>query len=161
MNCCKLYIKLYKLIFILRRVFSQSDGQVLLQVGYFITSSPEPLPNWKYKVEVNNKKPNWNSSARTKVQQLVKISTSSPTCSNTFVCVQRSCLCDESRSLDGRSRATFTIKPVVCCVALRSKVMNDATGASVSAERTVKRLWGPDNCYLCKKKRCTWLFQRS
>ena len=46
-----------------------ANGQVLLQVGYFITSSLEPLPNWKYKVEVNNKKPNWYSSAETKVQR--------------------------------------------------------------------------------------------
>jgi len=37
-----------------------------------------------------------------------------PACSNTNVCVQRSCLCDESRPLDGRSGATFTIKPVEC-----------------------------------------------
>ena len=72
-----------------------------------------------------------------------------------IVCVQRSCLCDESRSLDGRSGATFTIKPVVCCVALRSWVVNDATGVSVRAERIVKRLRGLDNCYRCKKKRCT------
>ena len=56
------------------------------------------------------------------------------------VCVQVSCLCDESGSLDGRSGATFTIKPVVCCVALRSRVVNDTTGASVRAERIVKRL---------------------
>src|SRR3990170_5560883 len=74
---------------------------------------------------------------------------------NAFVCVQRSCLCDESRSFDGRSGATFTIKPVACCVALRSKVVNDTTGASVRAERIVKRLRGLDNCYRCKKKRCT------
>ena len=95
-------MKLYRLFLSRKKVFSQSDGQVLLQVGYFITSSP--------------------------------------TCSNTNVCVQRSCLCDESRSLDGRSRATFTIKPVVCCVVLRSKVVNDTTGESVRAERIVKRL---------------------
>ncbi len=57
-----------------------------------------------------------------------------------LVCVQESCLCDESRSLDGRSGATFTIKPVVCCVALRGKVVNDATGVFVRAERIVKRL---------------------
>ena len=56
------------------------------------------------------------------------------------VCVQVSCLCDESRSLDGRSGATFTIKPVACCVALRGEVVNDATGVSVRAERIVKRL---------------------
>ena len=73
--------------------------------------------------------------------------TSRPACSKPFVCVQRSCLCDESRSLDGRSGAIFTIKPVACCVALRSKVVNDATGASVRAERIVKRLRGLDNCY--------------
>ena len=65
---------------------------------------------------------------------------SSPTCGNTLVCVQRSCLCDESRSLDGRRGATFTIKPVACCVALRGNVVNDAIGGSVRAERTVKRL---------------------
>ena len=66
--------------------------------------------------------------------------TSSPTIDNTLVCVQVSCLCDESRSLDGRRGATFTIKPVVCCVALRGSVVNDATGESVRAERRVKRL---------------------
>ena len=64
----------------------------------------------------------------------------SPTFAKPRVCVQRSCLCDESRSLDGRSRATFTIKPVACCVALRSRVVNDATGASVRADRIEKRL---------------------
>ena len=63
-----------------------------------------------------------------------------PHFANAFVCVQRSCLCDESRPLDGRSGATFTIKPVVCCVVLRNGVVNDITGASVRAERTVKRL---------------------
>ena len=68
--------------------------------------------------------------------------------------------CDESRSLDGRSGATFTIKPVVCCAVLRSRVVNDTTGASVRADRIEKRLWGLDNCYRCRKKRCTWLFQR-
>ena len=49
--------------------FISHNEQVLLQVGYFITSSPEPLPNWKYKFEVNNKKPNRYSSAGTKVQR--------------------------------------------------------------------------------------------
>jgi len=44
-------------------------GQVLLQVGYFITSSPELLPNKKYNVEVNNKKPKRYSSAVAKVQR--------------------------------------------------------------------------------------------
>ena len=71
-----------------------------------------------------------------------------PACSNTKVCVQRSCLCDGSRPLGGRSGATFTIKPVVCCVALRSRVVDTfatlsagcTTGASVRVERTVKRL---------------------
>ena len=57
-----------------------------------------------------------------------------------FVCVQVSCLCDESRSLDGRRGATFTIKPVARCVVLRDKVVNDATGGSVRAECIVKRL---------------------
>jgi hypothetical protein len=46
-------------------------------------------------------------------------------CAISFVCVQVSCLCDESRSLDGRRGATFTIKPVVCCAALRGSVVND------------------------------------
>ena len=78
------------------------------------------------------------TEADSELQQ--KIITSCPACSNTFVCVQVSCLCDESRSLDGRSRATFTIKLVVCCVALMGKVVNDATGVSVRAERIVKRL---------------------
>ena len=31
MNCCKLYVKLYRLIFMGWRVFSQSDEQGLLQ----------------------------------------------------------------------------------------------------------------------------------
>jgi len=66
--------------------------------------------------------------------------TVSPAIANTFVCVQRSCLCDESRSLDGRSGATLTMKPVVCCVVLTNKVVNDTAGASVRAERTVKQL---------------------
>jgi NAD(P)-dependent dehydrogenase (short-subunit alcohol dehydrogenase family) len=57
-----------------------------------------------------------------------------------YVCVQVSCHCDESRSLDGRRGATFTIKPVACCVVLRGNVVNDATGGSVRAERIVKRL---------------------
>ena len=68
------------------------------------------------------------------------VSMSSPTIGNTNVCVQRSCLCDESRSFDGRRRATFTIKPVACCVALRSRVVNDAAGESVRADRIEKRL---------------------
>ncbi len=51
------------------RTTMAANGQVLLQVGYFIKSSPEPLPNWKYKVEVNNKKSDRYSSARTKVQR--------------------------------------------------------------------------------------------
>jgi len=53
----------------LESVKAAANGQVLLQVGYFITSSPEPLPNRKYEVEVNNKKLNRYSSARTKVQR--------------------------------------------------------------------------------------------
>jgi hypothetical protein len=61
-------------------------------------------------------------------------------CGKPLVCVQLIWLCDESRSLDGRRGATFTIKPVVCCVALRSRVVNDTTGASVRADRTEKRL---------------------
>ena len=65
---------------------------------------------------------------------------SSQPIANAIVCLQVSCHCDESRSLDGRRGATFTIKPVACCVALRGKVVNDATGASVRAERIVKRL---------------------
>jgi len=40
----------------------------------------------------------------------------------------------------GEEGATFTIKPVACCVALRSRVVNDAAGESVRAERIVKRL---------------------
>ena len=39
---------------------------------------------------------------------------------NTFVCVQRSCLCDESRSLDGRSGATF-IRQLADCMLRCSK----------------------------------------
>jgi hypothetical protein len=35
-----------------------ANEQVLLQVGYFITSGPELLPNLKYEVEVNDKKLN-------------------------------------------------------------------------------------------------------
>ena len=33
MNCCKLYVKLYRLIFMRKIVFSQSDEQVLPMVG--------------------------------------------------------------------------------------------------------------------------------
>jgi len=64
----------------------------------------------------------------------------SPAIAKPFVCVQRSCQCDESRSLDGRRGATFTIKPVACCVPISWEVVNDATGESVRVERTVKRL---------------------
>jgi hypothetical protein len=71
---------------------------------------------------------------------LMKITTSCPNNAKPHVCVQLIWLCDESRSLDGRRGATFTIKPVVCCVALRSRVVNDTTGASVRADRTEKRL---------------------
>jgi len=76
------------------------------------------------------------------------------------VCVQWSRLCDESRSFGGRRWAPLTIKPVACCVVLRNEVVNDATGVSVRADRIEKRLCGLDNCYRCKKKRCTWLFER-
>ncbi len=80
--------------------------------------------------------------ARTNAGMLLMLiaTTSSRTCTKAIVCVQRSCLCDESRSLDGRSRATFTIKPVACCAVLRSRVVNDVTGASVRADRIEKRL---------------------
>ena len=64
----------------------------------------------------------------------------SPTCTKPNVCVQRSCLCDESWPLGGRSGATFTIKVVACCVLISWEVVNDAAGVSVRAERTVKRL---------------------
>jgi hypothetical protein len=46
-----------------------ANEQVLLQVGYFLKSSPEPLPNWKIEVEVNYKKPNRHSSVGTRVQR--------------------------------------------------------------------------------------------
>ena len=50
--------KVVRLVVVVSSFRLAGNGQVLLQVGYFITSSPEPLPNLKYKVEVNNKKPN-------------------------------------------------------------------------------------------------------
>ena len=46
-----------------------TNGQVLLPVGYFITSSPELLPKLEYKIEVNSKKPDKYLSAGTKVQR--------------------------------------------------------------------------------------------
>jgi hypothetical protein len=72
--------------------------------------------------------------------KMLMVIPSSPFFAKPLVCVQLIWLCDESRSLDGRRGATFTIKPVVCCVALRSRVVNDTTGASVRADRTEKRL---------------------
>jgi len=103
---------------------------------------PEPLPIEKTNVQDNLQRLNDVCPARTTAAMLLKmkITMSCPNIGKPHVCVQRSCLCDESRSLDGRSGAAFTIKPVVCCVALRSRVVNDTTGASVRAERTVKRL---------------------
>jgi hypothetical protein len=82
-----------------------------------------------------------------KEQKVENIFVAPPYCQTECVC-PGSCLCDESRSLGGRSGATFTIKPVVCCVALRGRVVNTfatlsagcTTGASVRAERIVKRL---------------------
>ncbi len=89
-----------------------------------------------------NKKLSKEKSARTTDDSSTKDEEMhvSPAIAKPIVCVQVSCLCDESRSLDGRSRATFTIKPVVCCVALRGKVVNDATGESVRVDSTEKRL---------------------
>jgi len=45
---------LYQPIFKRKIVFSQSDEPVLLQVGYFIMSSPELLLNIDLKIEDNN-----------------------------------------------------------------------------------------------------------
>ena len=133
-----------------------------------IMSSLEPKLIEKQKMKIITKAqfimPSWNCCWYWFVADCYSVS---QPIAKPAVCVQRSCLGDESRSLDGRSGATFTIKPVVCCVALRSRVVNTfgklsagcATGASVRAERTVKRLWGLDNCYGCKKERCTWLIR--
>ena len=54
MNCYKLYMKLYKLIFMSRRVFSQSDEQVLPMVGNFIFVRPELLPSFLIKLNIKN-----------------------------------------------------------------------------------------------------------
>ena len=80
--------------------------------------------------------------ARTNAAMLLLMiaTTSSHTCTKPHVCVQRSCLCDESWPLGGRSGATFTIKVVACCVLISWEVVNDAAGVSVRAERTVKLL---------------------
>jgi len=82
--------------------------------------------NKDIKVEDNKQKTKDACPAETEADSelMPKITTSRPACSNTFVCVQRSCLCDESRALGGRSGATFTIKPVVCCVDQRSRLVN-------------------------------------
>ena len=58
MNRYKLYMKLYRLIFIWGRVFSQSDGQGLLQGWNSLLVRPEPLPIKDIKVQVNKQKPN-------------------------------------------------------------------------------------------------------
>lgn len=63
-----------------------------------------------------------------------------PAFCETLVCVLVSCLCDEIRSYGGRSGATFTIKTVVCGVALKGGLVNDTTGASERADRIEKRL---------------------
>ena len=45
MNRCKLKMKLYRLIFIWGRVFSQSDGQGLALLGDLKNVRPELKPN--------------------------------------------------------------------------------------------------------------------
>ena len=45
MNRCKLYMKLYRLFFIRKRVFSQSDGQGLALLGDLENVRPELKPN--------------------------------------------------------------------------------------------------------------------
>ena len=108
---------------------------------YLKIVQPEPKPNRITNDEDNHKssivkvKPGLLLIAKKKL----RIYSSPRHIAKPNVCVQRSCLCDESRSLDGRSRATFTIKPVVCCVALRGKVVNDATGTSVRADPPRRR----------------------
>ena len=144
------------------RVFAKAGNSLIVQPG---TNAHLKICCWSYLLKLNIE--HWTSSPnRCWCLHLADVTLSSPAFANTFVCVQQSCLCDESRSLDGRSGATFTIKPVACCVPISWEVVNDAAGASVRAERIVKRLWGLDNCYRCKKKRCTtcpdfsgWLFQ--
>ena len=63
------------------------NGQVLLQVGYFITSSPEPLPYRNIKMKLTTKKPNWNLSAPTKVQpcKQLKLKLPASLCNNTNI----------------------------------------------------------------------------
>ena len=61
-------VKILFFIMVLSCLIS-TNGQVLLQVGYFITSSPELLPKLEYKIEVNSKKPDKYSSAGIKVQR--------------------------------------------------------------------------------------------
>ena len=41
------------------------NEQGFAMLGYLKNVRPEPKPNWKTDDENNNKKPNWNSSART------------------------------------------------------------------------------------------------
>jgi hypothetical protein len=56
MSFCYPYMKLYQPIFKRKIVFSQSDGQVLLQVGYFTTSSRHrcPIENIKLKLKTKS-----------------------------------------------------------------------------------------------------------
>ena len=61
-------VKKNKVIFKKFLVFSQSDVQGLALLGDLKNVRPELKPNWKTEVEDNNKKPNWNSSARTKAK---------------------------------------------------------------------------------------------
>ena len=126
------------------RVFIKlaTNGQGLLQGWNSLLVRPEPLLIKDIKVQVNKQKPKIECPAQMKhnSDKMTIAPMSSQPCSKPNVCVQSSWLCDESRSLDGRRGATFTIKPVACCVILRNEVVNDATGASVRADRTEKRL---------------------
>ena len=105
----------------------------LAMLGDLKIVRPEPLPIEKQMYKITYKcLPMFVLPEQLLPCCMMKKYLSSPIDCQALVCVQRSCLCDESSPLDGRRRATFTIKPVVCCVALRSRVVNDATGASVS-----------------------------
>ena len=61
MNCYKLYMKLYRLIFNRKKVFSQSDEQGLLQGWNSLLVRPEPLLIKDIKVQLNKQKPSPDS----------------------------------------------------------------------------------------------------
>ncbi|WP_301923902.1 hypothetical protein [Ferruginibacter sp.] len=57
-----------------------------------------------------------------------------------FVCASSEAVYEIRAGTPMGGRVISTIKMVACCVALRSRVVKDATGASVRAKRLVKRL---------------------